>query len=157
MAGLDINATNSGVGGSVKVTLRGVKVIGGNNQPLYVIDGIPADNSSPGQADKYGGYDLGDGSSIINPDEVASISVLKGGAATALYGSRAANGVILITTKKGNRQGLEVEVTSNAVLEQLNSSYDFQEEYGMGRDGLLPRDVTTARGYSPGQLGTKAE
>ncbi|WP_109700794.1 SusC/RagA family TonB-linked outer membrane protein [Chitinophaga deserti] len=155
VAGLDISATNSGVGGSVKVTLRGVKVIGGNNQPLYVIDGIPADNSSPGQADKYGGYDLGDGSSIINPDEVASISVLKGGAATALYGSRAANGVILITTKKGSRNGLEVEVTSNAVMEKLNSSYDFQDVYGSGRDGLLPRDVNTARGYSQASWGPK--
>ncbi|MGE7774974.1 SusC/RagA family TonB-linked outer membrane protein [Chitinophaga sp. NPDC101104] len=155
VAGLDVNATNSGVGGSVKVTLRGVKVIGGNNQPLYVIDGIPADNSSPGQADRYGGYDLGDGSSIINPDEVASISVLKGGAATALYGSRAANGVILITTKKGSRQGLEVEVTSNSVLEKLNASYEFQDTYGNGRDGMLPRDVATARGYSQASWGPK--
>jgi TonB-linked SusC/RagA family outer membrane protein len=155
VAGLDINTTNSGVGGSVKITLRGVKVIGGDNQPLYVIDGIPANNSSPGQADKFGGYDLGDGSSIINPDEVATISVLKGGAATALYGSRAANGVILITTKKGSRKGLELELTSNAVLERLNSSYDFQEEYGTGRDGLLPRDVDAARGNSQASWGPK--
>lgn len=155
VAGLDVNTTNSGVGGSVKVTLRGVKVIGGDNQPLYVIDGVPANNSSPGQADKYGGYDLGDGSSIINPDEVASISVLKGGAATALYGSRAANGVILITTKKGSRTGLQVEITSNAVIEKLNNSYDFQEMYGSGRDGLLPRDVATARGYSQASWGPR--
>lgn len=155
VAGLDVNTTNSGVGGSVKVTLRGVKVIGGDNQPLYVIDGIPINNSSPGQADTYGGYDLGDGSSIINPDEVATISVLKGGAAAALYGSRAANGVILITTKKGSRKGLEVEFTSNAVVEKLVDSYDFQEEYGSGRDGQLPRDVATARGYSQASWGPK--
>lgn len=155
VAGLDINTTNSGVGGSVKVTLRGVKVIGGDNQPLYVIDGIPINNSSPGQADTYGGYDLGDGSSIINPDEIATISVLKGGAAAALYGSRAANGVILITTKKGSRKPFELEFTSNAVVEKLNNSYDFQDQYGSGRDGLLPRDVATARGYSQASWGPK--
>ncbi|SCC23187.1 TonB-linked outer membrane protein, SusC/RagA family [Chitinophaga costaii] len=155
VAGLDVNTTNSGVGGSVKVTLRGVKVIGGDNQPLYVIDGIPINNSSPGQADTYGGYDLGDGSSIINPDEIATISVLKGGAAAALYGSRAANGVILITTKKGSHKGFELEFTSNAVVEKLNNSYDFQDQYGSGRDGLLPRDVATARGYSQASWGPK--
>ncbi|RAJ77562.1 TonB-linked SusC/RagA family outer membrane protein [Chitinophaga dinghuensis] len=155
VAGLDVNATNSGVGGSVKVTLRGVKIIGGDNQPLYVIDGVPASNSSAGQADKYGGYDLGDGSSIINPDEIATISVLKGGAATALYGSRAANGVILITTKKGSGKGLEVELNSNAVVESINNSYDFQEIYGSGRDGMLPKDAATAQGYAQSSWGPK--
>ncbi|WP_212006514.1 SusC/RagA family TonB-linked outer membrane protein [Chitinophaga sp. HK235] len=155
VAGLDVNMTNSGVGASVKVTLRGVKVVGGDNQPLYVIDGVPINNSSPGQADKYGGYDLGDGTSIINPDEIETMSVLKGGAATALYGSRASNGVILITTKKGNNKGLEVEVTSNAVLEKLNNSYDFQEEYGSGRAGQLPRDAATARTYTQSSWGPK--
>ncbi|RFS25048.1 SusC/RagA family TonB-linked outer membrane protein [Chitinophaga silvatica] len=155
VAGLDVYTTNSGVGGSVKVTLRGVKVIGGDNQPLYVIDGVPANNSSPGQADKWGGYDLGDGTSIINPDEIATISVLKGGAATALYGSRAANGVILITTKKGAGQGFEVELTSNTVVERLNNNYDFQDSYGTGRDGLLPKDVTAAIGSSQASWGPK--
>ncbi|MBC9912381.1 SusC/RagA family TonB-linked outer membrane protein [Chitinophaga varians] len=155
VAGLDVSMTNSGVGASVKVTLRGVKVVGGDNQPLYVIDGVPINNSSPGQADKYGGYDLGDGTSIINPDEIETMSVLKGGAATALYGSRASNGVILITTKKGNNKGLEVEVTSNTVLEKLNNSYDFQEEYGMGRTGQLPRDAATARTYSQSSWGPR--
>lgn len=155
VAGLDVYTTNSGVGGSVKVTLRGVKMIGGDNQPLYVIDGVPANNSSPGQADKWGGYDLGDGTSIINPDEIATISVLKGGAATALYGSRAANGVILITTKKGTGQGFEVEVTSNTVVERLNDNYDFQESYGTGRDGILPRDATAAIGNTQASWGPK--
>lgn len=147
VAGLDILPVNSGPGGSVKITLRGVKVIGGDNQPLFVIDGVPINNSSPGQAEKYGGYDLGDGSSIINPDEIASISVLKGGAAAALYGSRAANGVILISTKKG-REGMEVSFTSNTMIESLHNNDDFQTDYGSGRDGLLPWDAASARDFS---------
>jgi len=146
VAGLDILPVNSGPGGSAKITLRGVKVIGGDNQPLFVIDGVPVNNSSPGQAEKYGGYDLGDGSGIINPDEIASISVLKGGAAAALYGSRAANGVILINTKKGG-EGMELSFTSNTVIESPVNHYDFQTEYGSGRDGLLPWDATSARDF----------
>jgi TonB-linked SusC/RagA family outer membrane protein len=153
--GLDINPVNSGVGGSSKVTLRGVKIIGGNNQPLYVIDGIPVNNSSPGQADKYGGYDLGDGTGIINPDEIETISVLKGGAAGALYGSRAGNGVILITTRKGSRKGLEIAFNSNATIDLLNNSYDFQNEYGSGRDGLLPASPAAARDFPQLSWGPK--
>lgn len=148
VAGLDILPVNSGAGGAVKVTLRGMKVIGGDNQPLFVIDGVPVNNSSPGQADKYGGYDLGDGSGIINPDEIAAISVLKGGAAAALYGSRAASGVILITTKKGSSEGLDISFTSNATIESLHHHYDLQTEYGSGRDGLLPWDASGARDFS---------
>jgi TonB-linked SusC/RagA family outer membrane protein len=155
VAGLDVSPTNSGAAGSVKVTLRGVKVIGGDNQPLYVIDGVPMNNSSPGQADTYGGYDLGDGASLINPDEVETISVLKGGAAAALYGSRAANGVILITTKKGSRKGFEVELNSNTVMEQLDKSYDFQDQYGSGTNGKLPRTAEEARGNSQASWGPK--
>ncbi|SFF01144.1 TonB-linked outer membrane protein, SusC/RagA family [Chitinophaga sp. CF118] len=155
VAGLDVNPVNSGVGGATKVTLRGVKIIGGNNQPLYVIDGIPINNSSPGQADKYGGYDLGDGTGIINQDEIETISVLKGGAAGALYGSRAGNGVILITTKKGIRKGFEATFSSNATIERINDSYDFQETYGSGRDGLLPANAAAARDFPQLSWGPK--
>jgi TonB-linked SusC/RagA family outer membrane protein len=155
VAGLEVTTTNSGVGASTKVTLRGVKTIGGDSQPLYVIDGIPIDNTTPGQADTYGGYDLGDGSSIINPDEIETISVLKGGAAAALYGSRAANGVILITTKKGSKKGTVVDYTSNAVFARIQNSYDYQEQYGAGSNNLLPRDVATAMGYAQSSWGPK--
>ena len=155
VAGLDVNPVNSGVGGSSRVTLRGVKIIGGNNQPLYVIDGIPINNSSPGQADKYGGYDLGDGTGIINPDEIETISVLKGGAAGALYGSRAGNGVILITTRKGSRKGLEIAFNANATIDLLNNSYDFQNQYGSGRDGLLPVSAAAAKDFPQLSWGPK--
>jgi TonB-linked SusC/RagA family outer membrane protein len=147
VAGLDVNPVNSGVGASTKVTLRGVKIIGGNNQPLYVIDGIPVNNSSPGQAEKYGGYDLGDGTGIITPDEIETISVLKGGAAAALYGSRAGNGVILITTKKGVSKGLELTFSSNSTIELINNSYDFQDQYGSGQDGMLPPNAGEAHNF----------
>lgn len=81
----------------------------GNNQPLYVIDGVPLDNTNFGSAGTYGGFDLGDGISSVNPDDIESMSVLKGPAASALYGSRASHGVILITTKKANKDKVSVE------------------------------------------------
>lgn len=145
IAGLDITTANNGLAGSTTLTLRGVRLLGGNNQPLLVLDGIPINNTSPGQADRYGGYDLGDGTAIINPDDVDAVSVLKGGASAALYGSRAANGVILITTKKAGHNGLKMSFTSNAMVERFNNQYDFQNEYGSGRNGLLPADVADAR------------
>ena len=82
--------------------LRGNTEITGNNQPLYVIDGVPLDNTNFGSAGQAGGYDLGDGISAINPDNIENMTVLKGPAASALYGSRASHGVILITTKKAD-------------------------------------------------------
>lgn len=155
IAGLDISPVNSGIAGSTKMTLRGMRLLSGNNQPLLVIDGIPVNNTSPGQAERYGGYDLGDGTVIINPDDVESVSVLKGGASAALYGSRAANGVILVTTKKGGRKRLEIELTSNAVVERFNNQYDFQDIYGSGRDGLLPDSPADARWDSQYSWGPK--
>jgi len=101
-SGLVITPNASGAGGSSKILLRGNKSAQGNNQPLIVIDGIPMSNTSSTQQDgEYSGRDGGDALSNINPDDVASINVLKGASAAALYGSMAANGVIMITTKKG--------------------------------------------------------
>lgn len=100
--GLVISQTAGGPSGSSRVIVRGSTEMTGNNQPLYVVDGVPLDNSNYGSAGQYGGYDLGDGISSINPDDIESMSVLKGPAASALYGSRASHGVILITTKKAS-------------------------------------------------------
>lgn len=100
VAGLVVSETAGGASGSTRVVLRGATEMTGNNQPLYVIDGVPMDNTNFGSAGKEGGYDLGDGISAVNPDDIESMSVLKGPAAAALYGSRASHGVILITTKK---------------------------------------------------------
>ncbi|MEJ7586152.1 MAG: SusC/RagA family TonB-linked outer membrane protein [Ferruginibacter sp.] len=111
------------------------------NQPLYVVDGVPIDNTNFGQAGVWGGADQGDGMSSINPDDIASMTVLKGAGAAALYGSRAANGVILITTKKGTvRNGLGIEVNSNYVFETVQNLTDFQLTHGNGGyDGATPQ------------------
>ncbi len=141
VAGAQINMNNGAVGSSSRVILRGVKVIGAfqNNQPLYVVDGIPIDNTSGSQPGKYGGVDWGDGIQHINPDDIANISVLRGAAASALYGSRAQNGVILITTKKGSpSSGLGVEYNGNFVWDTPLIVPDLQNEYGHGYGGRSP-------------------
>ncbi|HEY9489824.1 MAG TPA: carboxypeptidase-like regulatory domain-containing protein, partial [Chryseosolibacter sp.] len=100
-AGVDIRKSSSGPGGSTKVMLRGNKSMSGGSQPLFVIDGIPMANNIGGQPNMWGGTDQGDGMSQINPDDIESMTVLRGSNAAALYGSQGANGVVLITTKKG--------------------------------------------------------
>lgn len=134
VAGVNVSKIASGPGGSSRVVIRGAKTLGSTlNQPLYVVDGVPIDNSNLGQAGIWGGADQGDALNSINPDDIASISVLKGASAAALYGSRAANGVILITTKKGTgRKGLGIELNSNYVLETVQNLTDFQKTYGTG-------------------------
>jgi TonB-linked SusC/RagA family outer membrane protein len=133
VAGVNVSKIASGPAGSSRVIIRGNKSLQGNNQPLYVIDGIPMDNSGFGQAGIWGGRDEGDGMASVNPDDIESITVLKGANAAALYGSRAANGVINIVTKKGTgRKGLGIEFNSNYVFETVNDLRDFQQEYGQG-------------------------
>ena len=106
VAGVNVTSNATGAAGSSRVIIRGASSLNGNNQPLYIVDGIPIGNDNNGAAGMWGGNDGGDGVQSINPDEVESISVLKSGPAAALYGSRAANGVILITTKSaGERKG----------------------------------------------------
>ncbi len=139
VAGVNVTKIASGPAGSSRVIIRGNKSLQGNNQPLYVVDGIPMDNTSNnadlglGQAGVWGGGDEGDGMASINPDDIESITVLKGGNAAALYGARAANGVINITTKKGTaRKGVGVEFNSNYVFETINNLTDFQTSHGSG-------------------------
>ncbi len=106
--------------------------ITGNNQPLYVVDGVPIDNSALSAPDGAGEFnipDLGTGISDINPDDIASMSVLKGPAAAALYGSQGANGVILITTKTGKEGKLSVNFNSNFTADNVMSLPELQSEY----------------------------
>ncbi|MCV9388763.1 SusC/RagA family TonB-linked outer membrane protein [Reichenbachiella ulvae] len=143
VAGVDVNLSAAGPSGSSTVTIRGKSQLDGSNEPLYVIDGVPMDNRAQSDgAGMWGGYDLGDGISSLNSDDIESVSVLKGPSAAALYGSRASNGVILITTKKGSsRNGLGVEFTSNATFENVLSRFDdYQTVYGQGRDGQIPTE-----------------
>ena len=128
--------SNNNLGGSTNIVLRGYKSITGNNQALIVIDGVPVDNSnynSSRQQNGFAGYDYGNTGTDINPDDIASINVLKGAAATALYGSRAANGVILITTKKG-KKGLGITFNIGGATGSMDKSTwpKYQHEYGAG-------------------------
>lgn len=136
-AGVVITKGGSGVGGSSKVVLRGNKSMYGNNQPLYVIDGIPMSNSSGSQpGNLYSGVDGGDAISNLNPDDIESINILKGASAAALYGSQAANGVILITTKKGKAGFSKIEVSSSTTFEQATNLPKIQNVYGQETAGV---------------------
>jgi TonB-linked SusC/RagA family outer membrane protein len=147
VAGLNISPPASGPAGSTRIVIRGNGSISGNNQPLIVVDGIPVNNDNLGSAGMWGGGDRGDGISSLNPDEIENISVLKGATAAALYGSRASNGAILVTTKGGKAgKGIGVEVNSNFVAEDiLIKKFDnYQYEYGMGNRGVKPTTVQEA-------------
>ncbi|MCE6991546.1 SusC/RagA family TonB-linked outer membrane protein [Dyadobacter sp. CY323] len=136
VAGLDIVRSSSGVGGSSRVVLRGDRSITGNNQALIVVDGVPIDNSNFSPTNGNGGRDASDGLSSINPDDIESINVLRGASATALYGSRAANGALLITTKKGTvRKGIGVNINSTFQAENAMQLQNFQNVYGQGVEG----------------------
>ncbi len=135
VSGLELRQSN-GLGASTNVVLRGAKSFTGNNQALFVIDGVPFDNANTNGSNQQtgrGGYDYGNAAADINPDDIESITVLKGAASTALYGSRGGNGVILITTKKG-RKGLGITINSGYMTGKIDKStfVKYQKEYGGG-------------------------
>jgi TonB-linked SusC/RagA family outer membrane protein len=138
VAGLVVTNASSGVGGATRVILRGNRSIQSSNNALFVVDGVPVDNSTPGQVgNDFGGYNGSDGVANINPDDIESINVLKGAAASVLYGSRAANGVILITTKKGSAGAISVDVNSGAQFDAPLTLPNLQNEYGQGNGGVF--------------------
>ena len=144
VAGLVVSQTAGGASGSTRVVLRGNTEMTGNNQPLYVVDGVPLDNTNFGSAGTNGGFDLGDGISSINPDDIESMSVLKGPAASALYGSRASHGVILITTKKAAKDKMSVEYNGSLTFDtQLAKWNNTQKVYGMGSNGKYSIDAVS--------------
>ncbi|WP_417873117.1 SusC/RagA family TonB-linked outer membrane protein [Xanthomarina gelatinilytica] len=134
VAGVQVTNSSGATGSSSRIVLRGASSITGNNQPLFVIDGIPVDNSNYGTAGDGGGFDLPNGAADINPDDIESVTVLKGPNAAALYGLRAANGVIVITTKKGStsKDKLGITFSSSASFENPLLLPDFQNSYGQG-------------------------
>lgn len=138
VAGVTINSSSTGIGGGVKVVMRGAKSLSGNNNALYVIDGIPMPSLETTQpTDHFTGMgQSGDGASMINPEDVESISVLSGAAASALYGSEAANGVIMITTKKGTQDKLRVSYANNTSFFNPFVTPDFQNTYGASTGSL---------------------
>lgn len=132
-AGLVITPNANGAGGSSKILLRGNKSIQGGNNPLIVIDGVPmANNTNDGGSVVYGGgTDQGDALSTMNPDDIESISILKGASAAALYGAVAANGVIMITTKKGREGKIRIDVSSNMTAETVFNLPELQNTFGV--------------------------
>ncbi len=143
VAGVNISTNSSGAAGSSRVIIRGASSLTGNNQPLYVVDGIPMINQTRSAVVGAFGGEQGDGGddiSGINPDDIESVSVLKGSSAAALYGSQASNGVIMITTKSGNKQeGFGVEFSTSITFDQVNTNLqNYQTTYGSGTQGLKP-------------------
>ncbi len=139
VSGLQIVRSSNGVGGSSKIVLRGNSLLSGSNQPLIVVDGTPMDNFTGGVDDVWGnsGTDMGNGLSDINPEDIESMTVLKGASAAALYGSRAGNGVILITTKSGRKnEGLGITVNAGITTESIFLKPDMQNSFGQGSVGV---------------------
>lgn len=136
VAGLQMNTAGTGLGGSTKITIRGNSSLADNNQPLWIVDGVPFSDNNNSDASYYGGVDRGGSAMDINPEDIESISVLKGPNAAALYGSRAGNGVILVTTKKGSKKdGFGVRYSGNFTWSQVAETLDKQDRYGQGTDG----------------------
>jgi len=148
VAGVQIQGTTSSLGGSSRITIRGVNSLTGDNQPLFVVDGVPIDNrnfAGSSQQRGFGGgsYDYGNSASDINPSDIENMTVLKGAAATAIYGSRGSNGVIVITTKKGNKKkGVGIDFNSTLTFDNPYAMVDHQKVYGGG--GIYP----TASGFN---------
>ncbi|WP_255491400.1 SusC/RagA family TonB-linked outer membrane protein [Dysgonomonas sp. ZJ279] len=158
IAGVSVANNSTGLGGSSRVIIRGNASLTGNNQPLYVVDGVPFDNSNQGNAGQWGGMDMGDGLSNINADDIEDIQVLKGAAASALYGYRGGNGVILITTKSGKSdQGLGIEFNNNLTFNNIYDYRDFQNVYGQGTQGGKPQTQQAAYETYSSSWGSKMD
>ncbi|MFH6945988.1 SusC/RagA family TonB-linked outer membrane protein [Flavobacterium sp. FlaQc-50] len=165
IAGVNVSATATGPTGSTRVVIRGNGSLNGNNQPMYVVNDLPIDNTQlnlPGIGNGAGSprinVDRGDGTSVINPDDIKSITVLKGGTAAALYGANAANGVILIQTKRGTAQkGIGVEYNSSFTFETPSIKPDWQYEYGSGALGKKPTTKAEAIEFGRWSWGAKMD
>ncbi|WP_298288591.1 SusC/RagA family TonB-linked outer membrane protein [uncultured Lutibacter sp.] len=135
VAGVVISSSSTDPGASSGVIIRGFSTLGGSNQPLYIVDGVPVNNASTFSNSLNGAYDFGRGSGEINPEDIESISILKGASSTALYGSRAANGVVLITTKRGTKSKLSINFSTSAMFSDVLRMPKYQDQFGQGWDG----------------------
>ncbi len=157
VAGLNVHGTNGGPGGTARITLRGMPSITGNGAPLFVVNGVPIDNTQRGSAGEWGGADNGDGIGNLNPDDIESMTVLKGQAASALYGTRASNGVILITTKIGKKGSFSVDYNANMMFDKAINYTDYQYVYGQGQQGVKPGNVADAQASGRLSWGSKLD
>jgi TonB-linked SusC/RagA family outer membrane protein len=141
VANIVVNQGSGGLGSGATVILRGNRDIGGGSNALIVVDGVPINNNTYSAASSdFGSVQTSDGASNINPDDIESMTVLKGPSAAALYGSQAGNGVIVITTKKGRKGRIDVSVNSGIGFEKPFSIPQFQDAYGQGNTGLIATD-----------------
>ena len=158
IAGVSVAGNATGSTGSSRVIIRGNASLTGNNMPLYVVDGVPFDNTNQGSAGTWGGADMGDGLNNINADDIESIQVLKGAAASALYGYRGGNGAILITTKSGKKnQPVQVEVNENLTFNSIYDYRDWQETYGIGQYGVKPTTDVDAQNWETSSWGARMD
>lgn len=160
VAGLNVSAPASGPGGSSKIRIRGQSSFGGDNSPLIIVNGVPINSGTLSRGGGTGAAlsDNGDGLQSINPEDIESMTVLKGAAAAALYGFRAKDGAIIITTKSGSRStGIGIEVSSNFQAAEALDYTDFQYEYGMGEYGKRPHTVAEARQFGTFAFGEKLD
>lgn len=156
VAGVQISQSGSGMGGSTRIVMRGLNSLSGKNQPLWVVDGFPINDDVQTSSDQWGGTDTYGAASQINPEDIASISVLKGANAAALYGSRAQNGAIIITTKSGNYgQPLSIEYTGTVEMNKIYSPYDYQNIYGQGSNGAF--DISAKGSWGPKMEGQEIQ
>lgn len=153
IAGVNVSSASGSPGASSRVILRGVSSLGGANQPLYVVDGIPINNGMTGaSSDINGGLDFGNRANDINPDDIQDITILKGASGSALYGSRAANGVIMITTKKGaaSKGNAKIELSNSTTFDSPLRLPLFQNEFGQGwYDGTLEANLEENGSWGP--------
>jgi TonB-dependent SusC/RagA subfamily outer membrane receptor len=145
VAGLKVSSTSSGPGGTSKLLLRGMPSMTGAGSPLIVINGVPVQNVQRGAAGEWGGADNGDGLGNLNPDDIESMTVLKGQSASALYGNRATNGVIVITTKSAKKGDYNIDYNLNYMVDRALDFTDFQKVYGQGVGGQKPGSAAAAQ------------
>ncbi len=157
VAGLNVKGTNGGPGSTAKILMRGMPSINSAGSPLIVINGVPMDNTQRGSAGEWGGADGGDGLGNLNPDDIETMTVLKGQSASALYGARASNGVILITTRRGRKGDYAIEYNANLTADSPINYTDFQYEYGQGTGGLKPTTVVNAQQTARQSWGAKLD
>src|SRR5215218_4033727 len=153
MAGVNITGASGGAGASTNINIRGIHSFTGNNQPLFVVDGIPISNNldrtNGGTTGSNGDFQPPNRALDIDPNIIESINILKGGAAAALYGSRAANGVIVITTKKGSgaRGRADISLSSSYSVQKVYGLLNYQNEYGQGLNGIF--NPVSANSWGP--------
>lgn len=145
VAGLNVKGTSGGPGGTAKILMRGMPSMNSGGSPLIVINGVPMDNTQRGSAGEWGGADGGDGIGNLNPDDIESMTVLKGQAASALFGARASNGVILVKTKAGKKGDFSVDYNLNYSMDEPRNMTDFQYEFGQGDAGMKPTTAVAAQ------------